>query len=130
MRLLRLRLADYRGIDESEVRFGARGLTIVEGPNEVGKTCLSEAVRLLFDYLDSSKHSNIKAIKPVTRDVGPEIELEAESGPYVFTYFKRFHKKPKTTLTITTPEPHRDFRRLHFLRGWGHGKTKQILTRG
>ena len=27
-------------------------------------------------------------------------------------------------------EPHRDFRRLHFLRGWGHGKTKQILTRG
>ncbi len=105
MRLLRLRLADYRGIDESEVRFGARGLTIVEGPNEVGKTCLSEAVRLLFDYLDSSKHSNIKAIKPVTRDVGPEIELEAESGPYVFTYFKRFHKKPETTLTITTPTP-------------------------
>ena len=27
-------------------------------------------------------------------------------------------------------EPPRDFRRLHFLRGWGHGKTKQILTRG
>ena len=105
MKLLRLRLADYRGIDESEVRFGAQGLTIVEGPNEVGKTCLSEAIRLLFDYLDSSKHSNIKAIKPVTRDVGPEIELEAESGPYVFTYFKRFHKKPETTLTITTPTP-------------------------
>ena len=105
MKLLRLRLADYRGIDESEVRFGAQGLTIVEGPNEVGKTCLSEAIRLLFDYLDSSKHRNIKAIKPVTRDVGPEIELEAESGPCVFTYFKRFHKKPETTLTITTPTP-------------------------
>jgi DNA repair exonuclease SbcCD ATPase subunit len=37
--------------------------------------------------------------------VGPEIELEAESGPYVFTYFKRFHKKPETTLTITSPKP-------------------------
>jgi len=105
MRLLRLRLANYRGIDESEVRFGPQGLTIVEGPNEAGKTSLSEAIRLLFDYPDSSRHSDVKAVKPVTRDVGPEIELEAETGPYVFTYFKRFHKKPETTLTITNPKP-------------------------
>lgn len=105
MRLLRLRLSNYRGIDESEVRFGPQGLTIVEGPNETGKTCLSEAIRLLFDYLDSSKHSEVKTIKPVRRDVGPEIELEAKSGPYVFTYFKRFHKKPETVLTITDPKP-------------------------
>jgi len=105
MRLLRLCLTNYRGIDESEVRFSPKGLTIVEGPNEAGKTSLSEAIRLLFDYLDSSKHSDVKAIKPVTRDVGTEIELEAESGPYVFTYFKRFHSKPETTLTITSPKP-------------------------
>jgi len=105
MRLLRLRLANYRGIDEAEVRFRPQGLTIVEGPNEAGKTSLSEAIRLLFDYLDSSRHSEIKAIQPVTRDVGPEIELKAESGPYAFTYFKRFHKKPETTLTITSPKP-------------------------
>ncbi|MBW1706180.1 MAG: AAA family ATPase [Deltaproteobacteria bacterium] len=49
MRLLCLRLANYRGIDESEVRFGLQGLTIVEGPNEAGKTSLSEAIRILFD---------------------------------------------------------------------------------
>jgi len=104
MRLLRLRLTNYRGIDESEVRFGPQGLTIVEGPNEAGKTSLSEAIRILFDYLDSSKHSDVKAIKPVTRDVGPEIELEAESGPYVFTYFKRFHKKTETTLKVISPK--------------------------
>ena len=55
MRLLRLRLANYRGIDESEVRFSSKGLTIVEGPNEAGKTSLGEAIRLLFDYLDSSR---------------------------------------------------------------------------
>ena len=101
MRLLRLRLASYRGIDASEVRFSSQGLTIVEGPNEAGKTSLSEAIGLLFEYPDSSKHSAIKAIKPVTRDAGPEIELEAESGSYVFTDFKRSHKKPETTLTIT-----------------------------
>jgi hypothetical protein len=27
------------------------------------------------------------------------------SGPYGFTYFKRFHRKGKTTLTITSPSP-------------------------
>jgi len=105
MRLLRLRLANYRGIDESEVRFGSNGLTIVGGPNETGKTSLGEAISLLFDYLDSSKHRNIDVIRPVHLDAGPEIELEAESGPYVFTYFKRFYKKPETTLKIISPKP-------------------------
>ena len=105
MRLLRLRLANYRGIDESEVRFGSNGLTIVEGPNETGKTSLGEAVSLLFDYLDSSKHRSIDVIRPVHLDAGPEIELKAESGPYVFTYFKRFYKKPETTLKIISPKP-------------------------
>ncbi|MBW2630939.1 MAG: AAA family ATPase [Deltaproteobacteria bacterium] len=121
MRFLRLRLANYRGIDESEVRFGLKGLTIVEGPNEAGKTSLSEAIRLLFDYHDSSKHSEIKAIKPVTRDAGPEIELEAKSGPYIFTYFKRFHKKPETTLTITSPKPENHTGRE------AHERAEQIL---
>lgn len=27
-------------------------------------------------------------------------------------------------------EPPRDSRRLHFLRGWGHGTSKQVLARG
>ncbi len=36
----------------------------------------------------------------------------------------------KGKLGADLTEPPRDFRRLHFLRGWGHGKTKQILTRG
>ncbi|MFH1759889.1 MAG: hypothetical protein ABIA63_02190, partial [bacterium] len=72
---------------------------------EAGKSSLGEAVRLIFDYQDSSKHSEIKAIKPVNRDEGPEIELEAESGPYAFTYNKRFLKKPETSLEITRPSP-------------------------
>ena len=104
MRLHRLRLANYRGITASEVKIGPQGLTVVEGPNEAGKTSLSEAIGILFDYLDSSKHRSVEAITPVHRDAGPEIELEAESGPYVFTYFKRFHKKPGTTLTVSSPK--------------------------
>jgi len=105
MRFIRLRVADYRGITAVEVKFGPAGITLVQGPNEAGKTSLGEAIGLLFEYLDSSKHRNIEAIKPVHRDEGPEIELQAESGPYAFTYLKRFLKKPETKLTITKPKP-------------------------
>jgi DNA repair exonuclease SbcCD ATPase subunit len=103
MRLIRLKLTNYRGIEESEVQFESSGLNIVEGPNETGKTSLSEALGLLFDYRDSSKHRNVDVVRPVHHDVGPEIELEAKSGPYHFIYFKRFYKKPETTLTIKSP---------------------------
>jgi DNA repair exonuclease SbcCD ATPase subunit len=105
MIFLRLRIANYRGIDSSEVKFGSRGITLIQGPNEIGKTSLREAVGLLFDYPDNSRHSNVKAICPVHQDKGPEIELQAESGPYAFTYFKRFYKKPETKLTINKPKP-------------------------
>ena len=99
-----LRVANYRGIVAAEVKFGPVGITLVQGPNEAGKTSLGEAIGLLFDYVDSSKHRNVEAIKPVHRDEGPEIELQAESGPYAFTYFKRFLKKPETKLTISKPK--------------------------
>lgn len=105
MRFLRLRVANYRGIDACEVKFGSLGITLVQGPNEAGKTSLGEAIGLLFEYLDSSKNRSVEAIRPVHRDEGPEIELQAESGPYAFTYFKRFYKKPETKLTITRPKP-------------------------
>ncbi len=105
MRFLRLRVANYRGIDTREVNFGPLGITLVQGPNEAGKTSLGEAIGILFEYFDSSKHRKVEAIQPVHRDEGPEIELQAESGPYAFTYFKRFHKKPETKLTITRPKP-------------------------
>ncbi len=105
MKILCVRLRNYRGIEEAEVRFGPVGLTVVEGPNEAGKTSITESVKILFEYLDSSKHRNVEAIKPVHRDVSTEIELQAESGPYAFTYFKRFHKKPETTLKVVKPKP-------------------------
>ena len=105
MKFLRLRVSSYRGVPSAEVPFAPTGITLVQGPNEVGKTSLGEAIGLLFEFPDSSKHRAVEAIKPVHRDEGPEIELQAESGPYIFTYFKRFHKKPETRLSITHPKP-------------------------
>lgn len=105
MRFIRLKLNDYRGIEACEVSFEPTGITIVQGPNEIGKTSLGEAIGLLFEFPDSSKKQKVKAINPVHRDAGPAIELEVESGPYRFTYSKRFHKKPETLLVVTQPAP-------------------------
>ena len=103
MKILRLRLRDYRGVKDADLHLAPVGATVVEGPNEAGKTSLAEALGILFDYPDSSHSRDVKGIKPVHHDAGTEIELEAESGAYAFTYFKRFHKKPETTLTVTKP---------------------------
>ena len=105
MKLIRLRVSNYRGIANAEVLFGAAGITLIDGPNEAGKTSLGEAIGILFEYPDSSHHRNVEAIKPVHKDEGPEVELDAECGPYTFSYFKRFLKKPETKLIVTNPRP-------------------------
>lgn len=105
MRIHRIRLRNYRGIAEHEVVVPARGVTVVQGDNEVGKSSLAEAVYLLFDNLDSSKSKSVLAVKPVHRDAGPEVEVEAEAGPYRFTYRKRFLKGAETVLAVHAPRP-------------------------
>jgi hypothetical protein len=105
MKLLRLKVTNYRGINTREIKFSPLGITRIEGPNESGKSSLGEAINTILDYQDNSKNQNIQAIQPVHQDVGPEIELEMETGKYVFTYFKRFLRKPETRLTITKPNP-------------------------
>ena len=105
MKLLRLKVTNYRGINTREIKFSPLGITRIEGPNESGKSSLGEAINTILDYPDNSKKQGVEAIQPVNQDVGPEIELELETGKYVFTYFKRFLKKPETRLTITKPNP-------------------------
>lgn len=118
MRLLRIRVKDFRGIREREIEPLARGVTVVQGPNEVGKSSLAEAVDLLFDALDSSASRQVASVRPEGRDVGAEVELEAESGPYRFTYFKRFHKDRETRLTLTRPRPEELAGREAHQRAW------------
>ena len=78
MRILRAKLTNYRGTEHREIEFGP-GVTIVEGPNEVGKSSIAEALDLLFRFKDSSKHSAVKATFPVDRDESPEVEFEIEN---------------------------------------------------
>ncbi len=103
MRILRLCLRNYRGIGEREVAFAPSGVTVIAGPNEVGKSSLAEAVELLFDERDDTAKQRVREIQPVDRDAGSEVEADVELGPYAFTYAKRFHRRSETRLSVRAP---------------------------
>ncbi len=103
MRIRRITVRNYAGIDEAEVRFPDTGVTIIEGVNEAGKTSLVTALDAIIDYPDSSGNKKITAIIPVGRDVGPEVEVELTTGDYEFTYRKRWKKNRETILEVTRP---------------------------
>ena len=102
MRILRLSLKNWRGVDSRDVTL-SDGVTVIEGPNEIGKSTIVEAIRLLFGELDSSKKQAVKSIKPVDQDVGSTIEAEIQTGDYRFVYSKTFNKSSKTSLNILAP---------------------------
>lgn len=105
MRLHRIKLKNYRGVTDCAVEFSIQGVTVVEGDNEVGKTCIPEAVNLILSVLDDSGKQTVKAVRPVHLDADPEVEVEITSGEYRFTYLKRWHRsRGKTTLEITAPQ--------------------------
>lgn len=103
MKVLRLRLRNFRGVAEREVRFEPSGVTIVEGPNEAGKSSLLEALDLLLGELDSSTKQQVRSVKPVDLDVATEIEADLEIGGHLLTYSKRFFRDKATSLRIHEP---------------------------
>ena len=104
MKLHRIRLRNYRGVTESDVSFAESGVTIVEGPNEIGKSSIAEALQMAIEVPDSSKKAQVISVKPVDADVGPEVEIEMSTGVYTLVYQKRWLRSPKTTLTVTSPQ--------------------------
>ncbi|VAW03168.1 hypothetical protein MNBD_ACTINO01-1429, partial [hydrothermal vent metagenome] len=105
MRIRRIRVRDYAGIEEAEVVFPDTGVTIIEGVNEAGKTSLVTALDAILEYPDSSGSKKIAAVVPVGRDVGPEVEVELVTGDYELTYHKRWKKGKETVLEVTRPVP-------------------------
>ena len=103
MRLHRIRLQNYRGVTDCSVAFATDGVTIIEGDNEVGKTCIPESLDLILKVPDSSKAKQVLDVRPVHRDAGPEVDVELSSGDYRFAYSKRWHRQPQTRLEILEP---------------------------
>ena len=104
MRLHRVRLCNYRGVADCEVELPTQGITVIEGPNEIGKTSIPEGLDLLLTKLDSSGHRQVKSAQPVGRDVGPEVEIEMSTGVYRFIYRKRWLRRSETVLHVLSPQ--------------------------
>ncbi len=104
MRLHRVRLLNFRGVIESDVSFAETGVTIVEGPNEIGKSSIPEALKLAIELPDSSQRAEVKSIKPVGRDEGPEVEITLSLGKYDLVLKKRWLRNPTTTLKVLSPQ--------------------------
>lgn len=105
MKLIRIALRDYRGVRELVLEPAPQGVTVVVGPNEIGKSSLKEALDLVFRYPHESRHREVMAAKPVNADAGAHVEVELETGPYRFVYEKQFHRTPRTVLTVLAPKP-------------------------
>lgn len=104
MILHRLVLTNYRGVAHRDIAFPERGVVVISGANEIGKSSMIEALDLLLTIKDRSTKKEVKAVKPTHADVGAEVLAEISTGPYRFVYRKRFHKRAETELTITEPK--------------------------
>src|SRR5699024_9769558 len=122
MRIRRLRLVDFRGIADREIILPDSGVVVLQGENEVGKTSMIEAIDLLLDKADSSKAREVRAVKPVNRDVGPLVEAELSCGPYRFTYTKRWLRETRTELHLSAPQP------ASLTGAEAHAEVQRILT--
>jgi hypothetical protein len=103
VKLHRLVLTNYRGVTHREIEFPDRGVVVVSGANEIGKSSMIEALDLLLNSKDRSNKKDVKQVKPTHADVGAEIIAEISTGPYRFIYRKRFHKRCETELTVVSP---------------------------
>jgi hypothetical protein len=103
MKLHRLVLKNYRGIEYREIDFPDHGVVVISGANEIGKSSMVEALDLLLESRDRSTKKEVKQVKPTHADVGSEVTAEISTGPYRFVYHKRFHKKCETQLTVLEP---------------------------
>ena len=103
MRLHRLRVANFRGVEAREIEFAETGVTVIEGDNEAGKSSMMEAFDLLLTTQSSSKSRQVRAVQPSGRDVGTDVWADISCGPWRFEYAKRFNRQPETTLTIVEP---------------------------
>ena len=101
MILHRLCIENFRGVDREEVTVPPRGVYVIEGPNESGKTSLMDALEMLLEHKASSGRAEIKAASPVGRDVPVVVEAEFTIDGERMRYRKEFVRGKRTSLEFT-----------------------------
>lgn len=121
MRLHRIRLTNVRGVVERSIELLDHGVTVVEGPNEIGKTTTAEAVDVLFEAKDSSRAQHVRDLFAVGTDAGPRVEVEFSTRQCRAVYVKQWGRGRTTQLTLTSPS------RQQFSGDEAHARARQLL---
>lgn len=98
MILHRLRVTNFKGIAERELVFPDRGVTLISGRNETGKTSMIDAFDLLIGFRHGSRHAKVRAAQPIGRDVGVQVEAEFTIDHDRVAVSRTWLKRPGTEL--------------------------------
>ena len=95
MRLERLEVRDFRGIRAATIEFGP-GVTVLHGPNELGKSTLVEAIHAAL-FLQSTSQAGYEHV--TWGGSSPAcVTLTFEHGAKLWRVSKRFGKKGSARL--------------------------------
>ena len=102
-------LKNVAGISELKLKdIPERGVTIIRGPNETGKSTILNVLDVFFDpkvkYTSASKE--VKRLRPQGRDASPEVTVQFTLGPYRASMTRVYSNKKdgKCELTIESPK--------------------------
>lgn len=103
MKIHKIDIRNFRGIDHVTLEFPNTGVTVISGPNEVGKSSVVKALTMWKSALYSSTKAEVKAAKPVDKDVAPEVTVEMTVDGQHFSMYKRWLKNSQAELRILSP---------------------------
>ncbi len=104
MRLHRLEVEQVRGLAHAEVAFATTGVTVIEAPNETGKTTLFDALDVLLTEKQGTRRQRVRDLQPRGEDVASRITAELTLGPHHLTVTKQYNRDRATQLTIHAPD--------------------------
>ena len=100
MKIHKIDISNFRTIDHVTLEFPDTGVTVISGPNEVGKSSVVKALTMWKSATYSSSKAEVKAAKPVDKDVAPEVTVEMTVDGQHFSMYKRWLKNSQAELTI------------------------------
>ena len=105
LKIRSLTLSHVAGVEHAHVEFPDNGVLVVHGPNEVGKSTLLRAIRLLLDDTPtSSRKREVKALKDVGVDEPTTISAQMLVGDMELHLTKAYNKGTgRCELQVSSP---------------------------
>jgi DNA repair exonuclease SbcCD ATPase subunit len=129
MKLCALEVENFRGVRKASVQFGP-GLTVLHGPNDLGKSTLAEAVRAAL--LVPSKSQEGRSYVAWGASLPARVALTFEHGGFIWRVRKKFGSPSEAILEKADPIEGTDPPRFRgVLEGNGvEGKLREVLSWG